>query len=89
MADIIKQAMYYDDKEKGLGIRFMDEITITAEEINKMPNAFASSYKSTRERKAKHFPFKLIYTLEEGIVYIHAVFPCKANPRHKYKSIKK
>jgi hypothetical protein len=89
MADVVKQAMYYDDKEKGLGIRFMDEITLAAEEISKMPKAFASSYKSTRERKTKHFPYKLIYTLEEGIIYIHAVYGCKANPKNKYKRIKK
>jgi hypothetical protein len=87
--DIIKQAIYYNDKEDGLGTRFMDEVTFTAEEISKMPKAFASSYKSIRERKTKHFPYKLIYTLELGVIYIHAVFPCMANPKSKYKRIKK
>lgn len=89
MADVVKQAMYYEDKEKGLGIRFMDEVTACAEEISKMPKAFASYYKSTRERKTKHFPYKLIYTLEEGIIYIHAVYPSKANPKNKYKRVRK
>jgi plasmid stabilization system protein ParE len=89
MADIIAQAMYYEDKETGLGVRFMDEITATANEVGKMPRAFVNSYKATREHKAKHFPYKLIYTLEEGIVYIHAVYACKANPKHKYKRIEK
>lgn len=89
MADNIKHAMYYEDKETGLGIRFMDEVTMTAEEISKMPKAFASYYKTTRERKIKHFPYKLIYTLEEDIIYIHAIYPGRANPKNKYKKIKK
>lgn len=89
LADIVKRAMYYNDKEFGLGVRFMDEITAAAEEISRMPKAFASHYKSTRERKTKHFPYKLIYTLEEGIIYIHAVYPSKANPKNKYKRLKK
>ncbi|MBK8368830.1 MAG: type II toxin-antitoxin system RelE/ParE family toxin [Bacteroidetes bacterium] len=89
MADMIKQAMYYEDKEKGLGLKFMNEITLAAEEVSKMPKAFVSSYKNTRERKAKHFPYKLIYTLEEGIIYIHAVYACKANPKNKYNRMKK
>ena len=88
LSDIIKQAMYYNDKEEGLGIRFMDEITVTAEVISKMSKGFASYYKSTRECKTKHFPFKLIYTSEVGIIYIHAVYPSKANPKNKYKNIK-
>ncbi len=54
-----------------------------------MPKAFVSSYKNTRERKTKHFPYKLIYTLEEGIIYIHAVYACKANPKNKYNRMKK
>ena len=88
MADVITYAISYDDKEQGLGLRFMDAVNVAAEEISKMPKAFISSYKTTRERKTKYFPYKLIYTLEEGIIYIHAVYPCKANPKNKYKKVK-
>lgn len=88
MADITKQALYYEETQIGLGIKFMDAVTYSAEEIVTMPNAFVSLYKSTRERKVKKFPFKLIYTLEDTIVYIHAVYPSKANPENKYKGVK-
>ena len=89
LEDILKQVFYYEDKEQGLGTRFMDAVTLAAEEISKMPKAFISAYKLTRERKTKHFPYKLIYTFEAGVIYIHAVYPCKANPKNKYKRIKK
>ena len=40
MSDMIKQAMYYEDKEKGLGLKFMDGITLASEEVSKMPKVF-------------------------------------------------
>jgi len=85
MADVTKQALYYEEAQIGLGIRFMDAVTDTAEEIVTMPKAFVSNYKTTRERKVKKFSFKLIYTIEDTMIYIHAVYPSKANPENKYK----
>jgi hypothetical protein len=65
----------------------MDEVNTAADEISKTPRGFASQYKTSRERKTKHFPYKLIYTIEDGVIYIHAVFACKDNPKNKYKRI--
>ena len=89
LADIVKQSVYYEEKQKGLGDRFVDEVQNTAEEIRKTPNGFINNYRSSRELKTKHFPYKLIYTIEERIIYIHAVYPCKSNPKRKYNRIKR
>ncbi len=56
MSDMIKQAMYYEDKEKGLGLKFMDGITLAAEEVSKMPKVFVSSYKKYKRTKNQTFP---------------------------------
>jgi hypothetical protein len=88
-ADVIKHAIFYEGKQKGLGIRFMNEVDLAAEEISILPTGYASYYKSTREIKTKSFPYKLIYTIEKEMIYIHAVYPGRANPKKKYKGIKK
>ena len=87
LSDVITHAVNYEEKQEGLGARFMDEVDNTALEISKIPTAYINAYKTTRERKTKFFPFKLIYTREDNIVFIHAVYPCKANPSKKYNHI--
>ena len=88
-ADVVKHAVAYEEKQVGLGLRFMDEVYQAAEEISVLPKWYASYYKSTRERKTKNFPYKLIYTIGREMIFIHAVYPIKANPKKKYKGVKK
>lgn len=88
-ADIIRGVSFYEEKQKGLGIRFLDEVDKAAKEISDLPTGYASYYKSTRERSIRHFPYKLIYTVEKQIIYIHAVYPSRANPKKKYTAIKR
>lgn len=87
-ADVVKHALSYEEKQEGLGIRFMDEVNLAAEEISVLPKGYASYYKSTRERKTKNFPYKLIYTVEKEFVYIHSVYPSRATTNKKYKNTK-
>lgn len=89
LKDVVKYSLQYEDKQDGLGYRFMEEVTRTAKTISKMPEGYVNLYRNTRECITKIFPYKLIYTLEEKMIYIHAVYPCKANPKKKYKNVKK
>jgi hypothetical protein len=88
-ADIIEHALKYEEEQEGLGFRFGNEVEKAAQEIATLPKGYAGYDKSTRERRTKSFPFKLIYTVEKEIIYIHAVFPSRANPKNKYSLIKK
>ncbi len=67
----------------------MEEVDLAAEEISLLPLGYASYYKSTRERKTKNFPYKLIYTVEKSFIYIHGVYPSRASTNKKYKSVKR
>lgn len=87
--DIMNHASFYEEKQEGLGARFMNEVEQVAEDISTLPTGYASYYKSTRERATKNFPYKLIYTVEKEIIYIHAVYPSRANPNKKYKVVKR
>jgi hypothetical protein len=50
-ADMIKHALKYEEKQIGLGTRFMDAAEHAAVELANSPRGFESRYKSTRERK--------------------------------------
>jgi hypothetical protein len=87
LADIIHHTSYYDALKPGLGDRFFKEVGAAAEQISSLPKGFPIKYKNIRERKLKNFPHALLYPLEEGVIYIHAVFALKQNPGKKFKNL--
>lgn len=89
LEDVVKHSLKYEETQEGLGVRFLKAVDESAEAISIMPEGYVNSYKNTRECRTKIFPFKLIYTIEEKMIYIHAVYPCKADPKKKYKNVKK
>ncbi len=87
LQDIVNGFDYYEAKHSVLGERFYKEVQQAAKEISILPYGYESNYKTTRERKTKKFPYKLIYTFEEKVVYIHAVFHCKRNLKYKQSQL--
>lgn len=82
-AEMLAIGAYYEQQQVGLGQRFITEIEDAALEIASFPLAYRIFFKSTREKKMRKFPYLLIYTFEDDLVFIHAVFPCKSNPQKK------
>lgn len=82
-ADMLAIGTYYELQQVGLGQRFINEIEDVALEIASFPLAYRICLKSARERKMRKFPYLLIYTFEDDLVFIHAVFPSKSNPKKK------
>ena len=76
---------YYESKEKGLGIRFKNEIIIIFELIKKNPLLFPAKFKHYREALVKGFPFLIVYEIEPKEVIILNVFHTSQNPKKKTK----
>ena len=85
--DVIKAMLWEEARHAGLGEKLLRCIDETIGQICKSPLGYASKYRNTREKKVNKFPYQIIYTVENKIVYIHAVFPCKDDPQKKYKNL--
>lgn len=83
--DIRKAKAWYENQKKGLGRKFADAIFKDVEEILSAPLAYPNKYKYTREKVVKKFPYLIIYSVEENVIFILHVFACKRNPKKKYK----
>ena len=86
-SDVIKAALWEDERHAGLGKKLLSCINEAIEEICKAPLGYVNRYGSTREKKVKTFSYQIIYTLESNVIYIHAVFPCRQDPKKKYKGL--
>lgn len=80
--------IWYEDKQQGLGDRFVDEVMNGIERIQNNPFHYAIRIKSFRETCLRSFPFLIIFRINEGkgIVRIISVFHTARNPHRKFKA---
>lgn len=64
---------FYDLLEKGLGLRFKDEVDDSLKRILKYPEAWQKETESTRRFLLKRFPYKIVYFVESERIVIIAV----------------
>ena len=86
VSDIVQGKSWYDEKQENLGDRFVDKIFQPIRKIHRHPNVYPSKYKHTREMYVRKFPYVIIYSIEEDVIFILRVFACKQNPVKKYKT---
>ena len=85
--DLLEAVMWEESRHEGLGEKLIKSVDETVQEISKAPLGYISRYLHTREKKVKTFSYQLIYTVENGVIYIHALCPCKQHPDKKYKNL--
>ena len=73
---------YYEQQQKGLGIKFSKEIDIIIAELKLNPFLFQRHFKHYREAVLKKFPYFIVYEIIEKRVIIHSFFHTKRNPNN-------
>ena len=77
---------WYEERQMGLGDRFVKEVTNRVEIIQKAPRRFPTRIKSYKETVLPTFPFVIIYRINEQkkLIRITSVFHQSRNPKKKY-----
>jgi len=83
--DIEKAKKWYEEQQENLGSKFVDYVFKCVDEIKTNPLFHPNKYKYVREMYIKKYPYLIIYSVEEKIIFILRVFPCKTSPKKKYK----
>lgn len=85
--EIQNSFVWYENRAKDLGVRFVKFIDITIELIQQNPKGFPNKKGPYREAALKIFPYQIIYEYIEDkqTVYILHVFHTKRHPKIKYK----
>lgn len=79
--------LWYEDRQTGLGDRFIKEVLGQIRQVELYPETYAARYKTFREASVPVFPYLLIYKInkKQKLVYILSVFHAKRNPKRKYR----
>jgi plasmid stabilization system protein ParE len=80
--DIREVALWYEEKQTGLGKRFTEQVRESISFITKNPKAFNIRYDNVRTAVLRVFPFMIHYTIDEGnkTVIVSAVLHTSRNP---------
>lgn len=81
--EIIDSYLYYENQSKGLGEKFLENLEIYFERIQKYPKHYQIKRKPYREVFVKNFPFVIIYEINENDIIVYAVFHTRRNPNNK------
>ncbi len=85
--EIIEAWEWYEERQEGLGDRFIKELTRRIHLIEQNPDRYPTRYKSYKETPVPVFPFLIIYRLnrKKKLVRIVSVFHTSLNPKKKFK----
>lgn len=79
---------WYEDKQKGLGERFLKAVRIKIDEIILHPQVYGSKgNKKFREAALDIFPYLLVYKIDKRKkeIYISSIHHSKKHPGKKYR----
>lgn len=71
---------YYEQIEQGLGYDFANEVHFAIENIIGFPNAWTSFGDDIRRCMIRRFPYGIIYSCKEELVFILAVMHLHRDP---------
>lgn len=85
-AELINAWTWYEDKNPGLGDKFLNEVYKRITQIEANPERYPQRKHSFHETIVKIFPYLIIYRIEKRmkLIIITSIFHTSRNPRKKY-----
>lgn len=81
--DLTESIEWYEKQQKGLGKRFIDQVEVYFDKIQKGPFNFQIKRATFREAYLKKFPNIIIFEFTETEVVVYSVFNVFRNPKQK------
>jgi hypothetical protein len=77
-----KSAEWYDEKQFGVGARFLREVINALERVEANPLHYEVRYfRQFRFARVTDFPFLIVFKIKAKSIIVHAVFHTSRNPR--------
>ncbi len=86
--DLEEGYSWYEDREKGLGERFLTAVEKKIQSIISQPEVYGSrNSKSFREAKVDRFPYTVTYRIlkQKKEIHIGSVYHMSKHPRKKFR----
>ena len=78
--DLIESATFYEDRQVGLGGRFLDAVIKAETTIGQHPGAGTPDVRGTRRMRVPWFPYGLVYKAYRNVIVVFAVVNFSRRP---------
>ncbi|HLG14076.1 MAG TPA: type II toxin-antitoxin system RelE/ParE family toxin [Blastocatellia bacterium] len=85
--EMLESARFYDERDEGLGLQFLEAVEETTRHIRQFPLAGPIEQDDIRKRLVSGFPFTVLYQLQENRILIAAVMHQHRRPGYWRKRI--
>jgi plasmid stabilization system protein ParE len=86
--DYYEAYTWYEERQKGLGERFLSTVRLKINEIAEHPHVYGSrNSKTFRETQVDFFPYLIVFKVYHRISEVHvaSVHHTKRHPKRKYR----
>ena len=80
--EFLKEVVYYDDRERGLGAEFAQEVEEATARALAFPLSGSPATKNTKRVYLKRFPFSIVYRSDREGIVIFAVSHNSRKPEY-------
>ena len=80
--ELIESARYYEDRQSGLGKRFLEAIRNATQRIQLFPTIFQHIDGDLRRARVERFPYGIVFRERDEYIEIIAVMHFKRNPEY-------
>lgn len=78
--DLVEGFRFYEDQGVGLGSYFLTNLYADIDSLHFSAGIHSKPYKQYHRLLSRRFPFAIFYTIQEGMVFIHAILDCRRSP---------
>ena len=83
--ELNEAALYYESKQKDLGVKFVLNCEITMVQLKKTPEIYQRKHKQFRTIPMNAFPYLLVYEIQDNKLIIYRLIHGKRNPKTIFK----
>jgi hypothetical protein len=83
--EVIDGYLWYENKQEGLGEKFLDALDQCYNSIDINPTTYEQKYKAQRQAIVKGFPYVVMYEVAQQKIIVYAVFNTFQKPQKKFR----
>ncbi len=78
-------SLYYESKQKGLGVKFVLDWEESMNQLKKSPQLFQKKHKQLRSIHLNRFPYFIIFEVEDNSIYVYRLIQDRRNPKRVFR----
>ena len=87
--ELIDAAIWYDDRQEGLGDKFIDAVSTQLVDICRMPGRFPTVHNDVQQAMLRRFPYVVYFRVAGERIFVLSVLHASRDPKSLWSRLKR